>query len=216
MRFLDRHAAFAKQLRRLGREHSRLQRVQWNAPVIPLEHAYQRGWEKTYVLRADIHSRPDRRIFADVLPFVNQRVYSRNREFHDSEGRPIVLCPRIIPVAEWRKLAWPINHQCWFAFGHWRIEDRLWMQTRWTWYVLGFKLIRGWWLEEQVRPFMVTHQRVDLPEVRRRLTEIDRFMDLHCGWDRLMRLRGHSRWWRHQCSTRSELRQDSCDEASLA
>jgi hypothetical protein len=216
MRFLDQHAAFAKQLRSLGRERSRLQRAQGNAPVVPLERAFQRGWEKTYVLRADIHHRPDRRVFSEVLPFVNQRVYSRTREFQSREGKPIALHPRIIPVAEWRQLAWPASHQRWFAYGHWRIEDRPWIPPHWSRHILGFRLVRSWWLEEQMRPFMITHQRVELPEVRRRLAEIERYMDMHSGWERLMRLHGRSRWWRHLSSTRSELRQESSDESHLA
>ncbi len=215
MRSFDKHASLEKRLRQLSREHRRLQHAQWHAPIVPLARAFQRGWEKTYVLREDIRRRPDMRVFAEVLAEVNQRLYSRNREFTDRQGHPLVLRPRIIPVAEWLQLDWPASHQRLFAYGHWRLEDGLWRPERWRRHILGFRLVRAWWLAESVQPFMVTHQRVDLPEVRSRLAEIDAFMTARRGWQRLGRLQGHSRWWRHLTTTRAELRQIAGDAAQM-
>ncbi|WP_043588735.1 hypothetical protein [Geminisphaera colitermitum] len=43
---------------------------------------------------------------------------------------------------------------------------------------------------------MITHQRVELPEVRRRLAEIDAHMEHMRGRERLNRLHGRRNWWR--------------------
>lgn len=205
-----------KMLLSLGREHQRLMYARWHAPIVPLEHAFQRGWEKTYVLREDIRRRPDLRVFSDVLAAVNQRVYSRNREFQDGNGRQIVLHPRIIPVAEWSNLGWTAGHLRLFAYGHWREEEKPWLSERWRPHILGYRLVRTWWLEESIRSHMVTHQQVDMPEVRRRLAEIDRFISAHGGWQRLGRLHGSSHWWRRLSFARFELRQMASDESQLS
>ena len=215
MRYLDKHTAFEKRLRQLAREHRRLMHARWHAPVVPLEHAFQRGWEKTYVLRDDIRRRPDLRVFSAVLEVVNRRVYCRNREFKARCGQPLLLRPRVIPVAKWLQLGWPDSHQCLFAYGHWKLEEEAWRPEYLRRHILGFRLVRTWWLEEEVRPFMVTHQQVDLPEVRSRVAEISAFMDAHHGWARLSHLQGHSQWWRRFDTTRTELRSGADNDAQM-
>jgi hypothetical protein len=59
MRFLDKYSAREKELRRLEREARRLRQAKADAPSVPLEHAFQRGWMKTYVLVDGIIRRPD-------------------------------------------------------------------------------------------------------------------------------------------------------------
>jgi hypothetical protein len=167
-------------------------------------------------LRENIRRRPDLRVFSDVFAAVNQRVYSRNREFQDRDDRQIVLHPRIIPVAEWSNLGWTASHLRLFAYGHWREKDKPWLPERWRRHILGYRLVRTWWLEESIRPHMVTHQQVDMPEVRRRLAEIDRCISAHGGWRRLGRLRGSSHWWRRLSFARFELRQMASDESQLS
>jgi hypothetical protein len=52
MRFLGKHFACEKNLRRLEREVKRLWQVRRDTPLVALEQPYQRGWFKTYVLDA--------------------------------------------------------------------------------------------------------------------------------------------------------------------
>jgi hypothetical protein len=196
MPYLDKYATREKYLRQLEREVDRLCHAQGNAPVIPLEHPFQRGWVMSYVLRADVTRRPDVDLFRKVLAVVNQRVYSRNRDFVRPNGDHIVLRPRIIPFAEWDKYGWSMSQQRLFGYGHWRLEDLRYSSLRWRCHVLGFKLISTWWLEEDIQPHLITHQRVELPEVRERLAEIEAFMTARTGWPRLNRLHGHKNHWR--------------------
>lgn len=216
MRFLDKHRSFEKQLRRLAREYNRLSQARWNAPLIPVDQAFQCGWEKTYVLRDDIRLRPDLRVFSEILGEVNQRIYSRNREFKHWSGRQMFLRPRIIPVARWLQLNWPASHKRWFAYGHWREEGDHWRPDHLRRHTLGFRLERDWWLEERIQPFMVTHLRVELPEVRSRMAEISAFMEATHGWRRLGRLQGQSDWWRRLCWSRAEVREQADYQAELA
>jgi hypothetical protein len=197
MRFTDKYAQRDKRLLRLERELNRLHRAQGDAPIVPLEHPYQRGWEKSFVLREDALHHPEAAVFSAVLAVVNQRVLSRNREFVSRHGHPIVLRPRIIPVGEWARRPWPFTHQRLFAYGRWQ-TDRFysWSTHRYCEVEVGFKLFRTWWLEERLQPHMITHQRVELPEVRSRIAEIEAYLEANLGRCRLDWLHGRSRWWR--------------------
>jgi hypothetical protein len=196
MPFPDKYTVRDKHLLRLERELTRLRHAHWHAPIVPLEHPYQRGWVKSFVVREDAFRHPEAAVFKEILKAVNQEVLSRNQAFIDRNGAPIPLFPRVIPPRDWRKLAWPIKCQRWFAFGRWLKEEVYpWSRKRFRHYVIGFKLIRPWWLEENVQPNMITHQRVDLPEVRSRIAEIEINMEVHLGWKQLGRLHGRRQHW---------------------
>lgn len=205
MRFLDKYLAREKDLRRLAREAERLWQARRDAPIIPLERPYQSGWIKTYVLDDRIERRPDAQLFRNILHVINTSVYSRARSFM-TRGGPIVLRPRLIGVRDWEKLAWPASHQRFFKFGTWRIEDLTYRldTTRYKW-TCGFKLVRDEWLQEDVQPYLITHQRVVIPEVESRLAAIDAHMAQTHGWDQLHRLRGRRvSYWRRYGSRPAE------------
>ncbi len=197
MRAFDKHFKRDKQLLRLERELQRLNQARWNAPVIPLEHPYQRGWVKTFTLREDAWHHPDVRMFQAVLAIVNDQVRSRNREFSGYSGRPIMLRPKILDPRKWHRLNWPVNYHRLFACGWWPVDDLSpWSDRCGRNHVYGFKLVRDWWLEEVVGPHMITHQRVELPEVRARAAEIENHLRARLGWEKLTRLHGRRTRWR--------------------
>ena len=206
MRFLDKHSARDKRLLALERELHRLWQAQRRAPVIPLERPYQRGWLKFYVLEDRIDRRPDAAMFHAMLAQVNRCVYARERSFINRAGHEILLRPRVIPMHEWLKLAWPMSHQRFFGFGHWRIDDQPWTSIKWRRHITGFKLFHAWWLREEVQPHLITHQRVELPAVRSRIAEIDASLASTCGRERLRRLHGRSDRWHRSTFSAHELR----------
>lgn len=202
MRFADKHALRDKRLLRLERELSRLNQARWNAPIIPLEHPYQRGWTKTFTLREDARHHPEVLVFQTVLAAVNDKVRSRNREFTGYGGRPIVLRPKILDPRKWHRLNWPLSHHRFFACGWWPVNDLSpWSERCGRNLVYGFKLVRDWWLEEIVAPHLITHQRVELPEVRARIAEIENHLRARLGWEKLTRLHGRRVAWRERCGT---------------
>lgn len=140
--------------------------------------------------------RPDAAVFRAMLAQINQRVYARERSFITRDGHAILLHPRIIPTHQWLKLAWPMSHQRFFGFGQWRLDDQPWTPIKWRKHITGFKLMLAWWLREEVQPHLITHQRVELPQVRSRLAEIDAYMQATAGWRRLDRLHGRGHRWR--------------------
>jgi len=197
MIFADKHSARDKRLLRLERELQRLRRAQWHAPIVPLERPYQNGWVKSFRLREDAGHHPERVVFAVLLKAVNHRIISRRRDFLDRAGNPMVLRPRVLTAWEWRKLAWPARYQRLFAHGNWADESvHGWKRRLWRYRKMGYKLMSTWWLEEQVQPHFITHQRVELPEVRSRVAVIERWLGGD-GYGRLDNLHGLRR--RHWC-----------------
>lgn len=205
MRFPDKFLARDKQLLRLEREAWRLRRARHEAPVVPLERPYQRGWIKTYVLADGIDRRRDAPIFSAILAVVTRRVYSRERSFvHRRTSQPIVLQPRVLHVREMEQYSWPPAHRALFELGTWMINDApswiRWERGR----SLGYRLVRTEWLREDVQPHLVTHRQVLLPDVESRLAEIESFLTHTCGRYRLDRLRGRSQWWRRMTESRAD------------
>ena len=206
MRFLGKHSGREKQLRALECEAQRLWQARRHAPIIPLEHPYQRGWDKFYVLDERIAQRPNAVVFRVMLAQINRRIHSRERSFVSRRGYPIELHPKIIPVREWLKLGWPAKQQRFFGYGHWRLDDEPWTPIKWRKHVAGFKLVHTSWLREEIQPHLITHQRVELPAVRSRLAEIEAHMEFTQGWRRLDRLHGRRQWWRKFSAAIHELR----------
>jgi hypothetical protein len=197
MRFPDKHQARDKQLLRLEREVWRLCRARHDAPVVPLERPFQRGWTKTYILPEGIERRRDAPILRAILAVVNRRVYSRDRSFvHRHTGKTIELGPRVLHVREMEQYSWSPQHRALFELGTWLIDDGpSWIRWR-RGHFLGYKLVRTEWLREDVQPHLITHRQVLLPDVESRLAEIESFLTHTCGRYRLDRLRGRSQWWR--------------------
>ncbi|MFT3868807.1 MAG: hypothetical protein QM715_10145 [Nibricoccus sp.] len=216
MRFLDKHTTRDKLLLRLERERNRLWQAQRDAPIVPLEHPYQRGWVKTFQLREDVSRRPDAAIFRTILAAVNLKVFSRNREFLNPRGEEILLRPKKLRIDQWRKLAWPASHQRFFAFGHWRADEEAWMPLRLRRLLPGYKLVHNWWLVEDAQPHLITHQRVELPTVRKRLSEIEAYLSHRQGHERLNKLHGRSDWWRRFVESRADIRTNYFIEEQLS
>lgn len=204
MIFADQYSVRDKRLLRLERELHRLWQAHRDAPIIPLERPYQRGWVKTFRLREDAWHHPEVAVFQAVLKVVNQVVHCSNREFVRRNSQPVVLRPKILDVREWKRLAWPISHQRLFGYGAWPVEDIFpWSACRYRDCIRGFRLLRTWWLDEYIQPRMITHQRVDLPEVRSRIAEIERHFEHDCGRERLDNLHGRRARWREYRGTDS-------------
>ena len=203
MRFLNKHAAREKQLRRLDRELWRLRRVDHTTSTLPLEHPRHCGWTKTYVLADGIDRRPDAAIFHAMLAAVNRTAYSAEFTFiHPRTRQPIVLQPRVLHLREMEAYGWPALHRRFFELGTWLNENPPTIFPPRHARSIGYKLVHTGWLRENIQPRLVTHQRVESSEVESRSAEIRSFMVNTRGWEKLNRLYGRSDRWR--CKTRAE------------
>ena len=193
-----------RELRQLIREQRRLHQAMWNAPVVPLKEPYQRGWYRYLVLSERASRRPDFEQLEELLGFVNHKQYCRKKKF-------LQYCPR-------RKREVEENHRP-RRFELWellriKLPDHLFRYFRQTGgcrvvnrEVLRELPMRGWsgkfdvncehLFESVVAPYIVTHQKVDMPEVRSRLDEIDEILEQSNGWGRYQNMTGVKSWWNY-------------------
>lgn len=170
----------------LNRERKRLRMAQWHAPLIKLEQPRQQGWLRTFVFRDDILRRKDADTLVRILQSINVCQYSRRMDFtqRDEFKRwlPMGIHPSVLDQNQWNRLGLPqscrkyfiVKYQCDYR-GVWHPE---------------YHFKDEWMLVTKICPRMITHQRVLLPEVERRLAEIAKIFEENDFEARLHTLEG--------------------------
>lgn len=72
---------FERELRAMREERQRLWEVQRDAPLLPLDKPFQRGWTRFFVLRDDALRRNDAAALRQAFEFVQVRQYCRKGDF---------------------------------------------------------------------------------------------------------------------------------------
>lgn len=188
----DQRSLNDKKLFALEREYFRLSQAKNNAPIVPLEHPFQRGWTKKFALRDDIRRRTDSWILQQLLNKFNTTIHSNNEQFI-KQGEPIPHELKILPKKAVEKFGWSQQHFKWAMYGHWH-DYRSWR---------GRAVIEGYifaaphyFLIDNIQPYFVTHQKVLLPDVEERLQEIENKFTHTQARHRLGKLHGQSQTWR--------------------
>jgi hypothetical protein len=198
---LDRKSAVTKKLLAWEREYRDLSRISWEAPLVPLAQPYPRGWERWFEWTPEALSRVDAAHLSVLLEGLQNREISRWPDFRRDRGRSrkVVTVPHELP-------RWSL-----WGFMHLRLPAELWgyfethhhvplsqlglleelRATRWGG-PISFR--HPQWLVSRVGCHWITHQRVAMPEVESRLSEIDAWMEWSCGWQKLRRLHGRTNW----------------------
>lgn len=72
---------FDKQLINLSKKQSELWKQRRNLPMIPLEHPYQKGWKRLFVLRDDVQKLPNADFYQTLLDKINTVKYYHDKSF---------------------------------------------------------------------------------------------------------------------------------------
>lgn len=187
---LDKITKKDKEIRRLVNEFYRLRKATWEAPIVPIEKPYKNGYVKFFTLRDDYTRRVDVHDFKRILSRINNTVFSRNKDFKDKKG--VIHSPNlsIIPEKQWQSFDWPEHYKKHFVFGHhtyyygWGGKGTIY----------GYKFWREYCFTEKIEPHFVTHQRVVLPEIESRLSEIRAKFSNEQLWERYRSMKGHKRF----------------------
>ena len=98
-----------KQLIQLSKLHNSLWKMKRDLPMIPLEHPYQKGWKRFFVLRKDIQQIKKAAFYQAILDKINTVEYNhdisfkkrkRRKQRYHYEERPQTLRP--VYNNEWR------------------------------------------------------------------------------------------------------------------
>jgi hypothetical protein len=173
------------------REHDALCRRRYT--IIKLDEPIQRGWRRFYVLSERAAARRDHPILEAILAIIGPVVVHHDRDFRRRRGRRKKLVEieqplRPIPVHEWQRKNYPDEWYRYFRYElvlewnrHWQ---PYWIFTQPSLYEL--KVERNWlWYFREVDPVIET-----------RLSELDRWLDAHEGWQRYGWLKGRRQRYR--------------------
>jgi hypothetical protein len=76
-----------KQLIKLYKRRKELLEQRALLPMVSLEHPYQRGWKRFFVLRDDVKHSPRKDFYEALLPKINTVEYHRDRSFKRKKRR---------------------------------------------------------------------------------------------------------------------------------
>ncbi|MFM2241279.1 MAG: hypothetical protein RLZ97_134 [Verrucomicrobiota bacterium] len=159
--------------------------------ITQLPQPYQRGWRRSYVLSERALHHPDRPMLESILEVIGSTVVHHSRTFQRRRGRSRTLCEieqplRPIPIHEWQNKRYP---DAWLRL--FRYELLLEWNRHWQPYwvfaqpsLYRLKIGRNW--VESIR-------QID-PTIEIRLSELERWLENHRGWQRYRRLKGQRRW----------------------
>ena len=186
-----------KRLRALMRERVRLQAVLWEAPLVELEQPFQRGWLREFRLTDRAKRRENADQLCRLLKVVNHRQYCRRGDFTTWCGEKKRRRPAEHGLRRphlWQLLREGVDPKLFKYFRHIgsgavvsRAHLQYWIGRRWNG---RLEVVCPEYFSRIIKPWIITHQKVDLPEARARLAEIDACLEAENGWERWLRLRG--------------------------
>ncbi|MEM1083306.1 MAG: hypothetical protein AAGI48_04230 [Verrucomicrobiota bacterium] len=179
-----------KEVRRIEKERRKLWKATWDAPEIPLEKPYQRGWVRWFEWSKEAQRRKDFEVMKGVMELIQVKEWSIRRDFRPPRKRGVRY------AKGWHRhlkfTAKELLRKC---------QDRRLLRYFETWRrhpinedgYLRELVQQGWGgiirfrhphlLVSRVEPHMITHQKVILPEVEARLSELERWIDSRGGWE---------------------------------
>ncbi|MDQ8192423.1 hypothetical protein [Roseibacillus persicicus] len=197
----------------LEREKEELWAILQSTPWRPLKEPFQRGWEREFLLSEEAMRRKDGEQIAAALALVNPiqrcRVFPF-QEYNWKRKKMVLWVHRLrdLRPCDWRGNPVPEELLKHFEYAPGRplSRERVSHLSRNGWsgrFVFRYPQ----YVTSHTRPFMVTHERVALPEVERRLSEIETALLNDNNQHRLYWLKGHSccRWSREQYHRRLRL-----------
>lgn len=185
-----------RRLLHMGRRYYQLHAHRRNLPMVPVAPPYQRGWKRTFVLRADVAQSADAAFFATLLQKINTVMYHRNEQFTHYRRK----------TYRGKMLAEPIPQEL-IVFYSWQWDsaecpltdkERRYFRPvvrwlpRWQKFSVHYEFAEPWRYVLQVSTHMVTHVRATDSELDSELQRIDNYLTGHHLYPVYTRLRGQS------------------------
>ncbi len=170
-----------KQLIQLDKRRDELWEQKKLLPMIPLEHPYQRGWKRFFVLRDDVKHSPRKDFYEALLPKINTVEYHRDRSFKRKKRRKqrYVYQVKVQMLRELSHHSWDINRinlteEEKVCFTRVETFDVKTYRTE-----IKYVFAEPWRYVLKVAPHMVTHTKMMDADIERELSYIDDHIDNH-------------------------------------
>jgi hypothetical protein len=194
-----------KQLIQLDKRCNELWQQKKLLPLVPLEHPYQRGWKRFFVLRDDVKHSPRKGFYEALLIKINTVEYHRDKAFKRKKRRKqrYVYHVKAQMLRELSQYSWDMNTT------NLAEEERVCFTRVETFDVKTYRsdvkyvFTEPWRYVLKVMPHMVTHTKLIDVDIERELSYIDNHIDNHNLAPRIDRLtRGRRYRWKDEFNER--------------
>lgn len=166
---LKKKEVFHKKLMALIREYENINRLIRSAEPVKLDKPVQYGWKKSLRLRDDYTRRADAHVYQKLLDVCGKTVFSRNKKFLDRKGKVIEVPTLEIDILAWPRLGLPDYYKKYFYIQNINGKQK-------------YVLIKSYWMEEYIEPYILTHRFPVCKEFESRKKEISNKLDRINGW----------------------------------
>lgn len=193
-----------KQLIQLDKRRDELWKQKTLLPKVPLEHPYQRGWKRFFVLRDDIKHGPQADFYEALLGKVNTIEYNHDKSFKRKKrrkGRNVYVVRQQL-LREFYDYSWQANRMkltedeqaCFTRVEFLNTNRRL---------DVKYVVTEPWRYLLKIVPNMVTHIKLMDVDIEKELAYIDNRIDSNDLEPRLNRLtRGRRYRWKDEFNER--------------
>lgn len=187
-----------KQLIQLDKLHNSLRKERQNLPMIPLEHPYQKGWKRLFVLRKDVQKGPQAEFYQGILKKINDVKYHYDKSFKVKKHRrgrfqylqrPQTL--REITQQEWETNRLKLSD----AEKHFFYQKEEWNDNR-RCIVISYAFIEPWRFELKVEPHIIYEVKMHDEVLEQEIKAIDNRIKENGLWPKIHRLT-NGRRYRH-------------------
>lgn len=189
---------FEKHLIQLRKLEKELWKKRKDLPLIPLEKPYQRGWQRSFVLREDVARSSEAEFYRTLLEKINTWQFSSEKSFKRKKKRKRrnVYIEKIQTVKEFSEWEWksPKLELTEKEKTHFYKRER-WCSNRKR-YINHYVFNEPWRYVLRVRPYMVTHTKMVDSDLESEIQLLDNYivnLDLRNKINRL--IHGSSLKW---------------------
>ncbi|MES2061187.1 MAG: hypothetical protein V4456_04665 [Bacteroidota bacterium] len=194
-----------KQLIQLDKRRDELWEQKRLLPMVPLEHPYQRGWKRFFVLRDDVKHSPRKDFYEALLPKINTVEYHHDRSFKRKKRRKqrYVYQVKEQMLREFSQHSWDSNRV------NLTEEEKVCFTRIETFDVKTYRtevkyvFTEPWRYVLKTGPHMVTHTKLMDADIERELSYINDHIDNHNLAPRINLLtRGRRYCWKDEFNER--------------
>jgi hypothetical protein len=187
-----------KQLIQLDKRRDELWEQKGLLPMVALEHPYQRGWKRFFVLRYDVKHSPRKDFYEALLPKINTVEYHLDRSFKRNQVKAQML--RELSQHSWDTNRINLTEEEKVCFTRIETFDVKTYRTE-----IKYVFAEPWRYVLKVAPHIVTHTKLMDADIERELSYIDDHIDNNHLWPRINLLtRGQSYRWKDEFNERAK------------
>lgn len=195
---------FDKQLIQLDEKRESLWDARHSLPMVPLKEPYQKGWKRSFILRADIAKSDSAAFYSGILEKINSTQYHHNKSFTKKRRRhgkrvyePIPQLLKFISEWEWSNGKLKLTEEEKACFD----PEIFWVHKRANVNIAEIRFVfrDAWRYVLQVQPNMITQVKMKDAKLEQEVKLLDNYIEnnqLRYRMHKLTNGRSQNKWKR--------------------